>query len=105
MKLKLTNTEMMAMVQLFYRTVINYQRMLEAQELDNDGRLYKILFEEMWLTFQRRAFEKRARYNMDFKERWAIAFYQEFNDIKDVTSQLGNLCQTICNKVHQKFLV
>lgn len=126
MKLKLDSHELQSLTSLLDVTVKKYAIVMTGMEHDNkkaalvpfgkgnslrisddeqmETMLFKSIFEEMWVKFQKKSFEYRAKHSIELKPHQAIAFHLEFNGIVDVTSYLGNLTQSICNRIHQEII-
>lgn len=102
MKLKLNNSEVMAITSLLHATCNKYAGVMAANALEMEGMLYKALFEEMWIEFTKRSFATKKQYQIKLKPSWACAFHVEFSGIVDQSTYEGNLIQRICDKIHQQ---
>jgi hypothetical protein len=123
MKLKLNNSEMLALCSLVCDTVKKYEQVLGHMHADNKKSALipfgkgkqiddvdvlevmreKAIFEEMWVKFQKKSFQRQDKYTLKLEPHQAITIHLEFNGVLDVTTYTGNLIQQLCNKIHQQY--
>jgi hypothetical protein len=122
MKLKLNSSEMQSMTSVLDAAVKKYSKVLDDMNRSDkknalvpfgkgktidDGevmevRLFRSIFEELWVKFTKKSFEVQKSYSLELKPHQAIAIHLEFNGVVDLKSYEGNLIQKICNNIHQQ---
>jgi hypothetical protein len=105
MTVKLNNKELTALVMCLKITIDEYALMNENNALDVQGKVYKSLFELMWIDFTKKLFERKNKYNIKFKPYTALVFWDEYNGKIERTSLAGNAAQTICDAIHKKYII
>lgn len=103
MKLKLTNSQMGALCMFLNGIVLQYQQLMLHNQLNMQEKLYKAIFEELSLMFQKKWLVKQDKYTIRLKPYQAIAWHLKLNAEADVTTQHGLLCQQISDAAHKQY--
>ncbi|RTL47232.1 MAG: hypothetical protein EKK39_14785 [Sphingobacteriales bacterium] len=101
MKLKLTNAELITLIDLIDINIDDYKH---VDENDFEAKLYRCIFEEIKLKLYQISILKKPNYSVKLKPHWMLAFYNDFKNNTDNISFAGNLINQLCNKIHQTLL-
>lgn len=101
LKLKLNNSELLALVSLLDVTCQQYQQEFETGTMEMEDKLIKAVFEEMYVKLLKKQLEVQKQYTIDLKPSWAIALHIQYSGLLNRASYEGNLVQGICDKIHQ----
>jgi hypothetical protein len=103
LKLKLTRIEMESMCSLLCATCEQFQKQMEEGDMEMEDKLYKAVFDEMYVKLLKKQFDVQKTYQIELKPSWAIAFHVQFSGFLDRSKHEGNLAQGICDRIHQHF--
>jgi len=117
----LSNDELIALAAMAKATADKYNSMIEEmresnrarvmggqppEDYDteiNEAQLFAAIWESFWQKLQERGFKIKGKYSFDLKPVWAFALRLEYNGLVDVTTQIGNSVQMLCNEIHKQF--
>lgn len=94
---------MLAICSLLSAAHSKYVNMMQNEIATMEDLLYRAIFEEMWIKLEKKSFDRQAKYTVDIKPSWAIAFHLEFSGTVNSCTYEGNLAQRICDKIHQHY--
>lgn len=108
MRFKFTNDEVISLIMLFAELVKKYKgiitQLIATKNESQEEMLYLSIFEQVYISLQGKALVRKPKYNIKFTPTQALAFWIEFNGIVDEKTQLGNMIQQMCNKIHQQII-
>jgi hypothetical protein len=103
LKLKLNHSELLAIVSLLSETCTTFQAQMEDGNMEMEDKLYKAIFDEMYVKMLKKTIEVQKSYSLDIQPSWGIAFHIQFSGLVNRSTYLGNLTQQICDRVHKQF--
>lgn len=121
MRIKLSNSELLAFADLVQASAAKYAQVVEVIREDNRRRvaanmppedndsdinqaqLMGAIFDTLSRHLEYKALDKRKEYSMELTPVWAFAIRLEYNGVLDVTQQIGNSVQMLCDAIHQQY--
>jgi hypothetical protein len=104
MNIKLSHSEMLSICSLVSNARETFQKQYEDGKMEMEDKLYKAVFDEMYIKLLKKSLEVQKSYRIEFKPSWAIAFHVQFAGFVDRSTFEGNLAQGICDRIHQQFI-
>lgn len=107
MKLKLSNSEMLCLVEVLNKSCEQIRDQIRA-EAGEDNRylmMFLSIFEAMHLDYYKRSLEVKKTFGITMTAFQALAFHISFNGKGDLKTPVGNLVQGICNEIFQTHIV
>lgn len=118
MKIKVSNSEALALAMLFkscadkYMQAIQYQHQQQClydaanskphQLQVSDEHVYLGIFQELWMKLQRKIFETKKQYTISLRPHEAAAIHVEFAGIVSLATYEGMLLHNLCNHIHKQ---
>ena len=109
MKFKVSNGEMLALIEILLGSIELYNKAIEKHPYPDletclNMKLYNSILALIALDLQRKALIKKKKYSLKFPPHQAIAFWLVYSGKVSEKNHEGIMIQTMCNAIHQQII-